>query len=125
MLKHFPSVPRDDERGIWTKLAVLQNASDPLALLLQMARNHRGCIPLQIGSQRVFVLTAAEHFKQVLATNSAKYGKSLDAMTPICGDSMITMDGALWQKMRAIQQPAFHPDALADYVPHFVAAIEG
>jgi cytochrome P450 len=125
MLKHFPSVPRDDERGIWTKLAVLQNASDPLALLLQMARNHRGCIPLQIGSQRVFVLTAAEHFKQVLATNSAKYGKYLDGMTPIFGDSMITMDGALWQKMRAIQQPAFHPDALADYVPHFVAAIEG
>jgi len=34
------------------------------------------------------------------------------------------MDGALWQKMRAIQQPAFHPDALAEYVPHLVSAID-
>jgi cytochrome P450 len=109
------------EQGIWSKLAALQNAGNPLGLLLQIARNGRGCIPLQMGSQRVLLVTAPEDFKQVLATNSARYSKYLEGMRPIFGKSMITMDGALWQKMRAIQQPAFHPDALAEYVPHFFA----
>jgi enediyne biosynthesis protein E7 len=124
MLDKPQSAAGDYSRGIWSKLAMLQNAGDPLTLLLQIARNRRGCIPLQMGSQRVFLLTAAEQFKQVLATNSANYSKYLEGMTPIFGRSMITMDGALWQKMRAIQQPAFHPDALAEYVPYLLSAID-
>src|SRR6516164_8190125 len=94
--------------GIWPKLAALHNSGNPLGLLLQMARHHDGCIPLQMRSQRVFLITEAQHFKHVLQTNSANYTKYLDGMTPIFGGSMITMDGALWQKMRGIQQPAFH-----------------
>jgi len=112
-----------DDTGIWFKLAALQNAADPLNLLLLMARNAPGCIPLQMGSQRVFVVTAPDYFKQVLATKSANYSKYLDGMKPIFGASMITLDGALWQQVRAVEQPAFHPDALATYVPHFLAAI--
>jgi cytochrome P450 len=109
--------------GIWPKLAALHNSGNPLGLLLQMARYHDGCIPLQMRSQRVFLLTEAEHFKHVLQTNGANYTKYLDGMTPIFGGSMITMDGALWQKMRVLQQPAFHPDMMSEYVPHFLAAI--
>ena len=109
--------------GIWPKLAALHNSGNPLGLLLQMARHHDGCIPLQMRSQRVFLITEAQHFKHVLQTNGANYNKYLDGMTPIFGGSMITMDGALWQKMRGIQQPAFHPDMMSEYVPHFLAAI--
>jgi len=109
--------------GIWPKLAALHNSGNPLGLLLQMARHHDGCIPLQMRSQRVFLITEAQHFKHVLQTNGANYTKYLDGMTPIFGGSMITMDGALWQKMRGIQQPAFHPDMMSEYVPHFLAAI--
>jgi cytochrome P450 len=109
--------------GIWPKLAALHNAGNPLGLLLQMARHHDGCIPLQMRSQRVFLITEAEHFKHVLQSNGANYTKYLDGMTPIFGGSMITMDGALWQKMRGLQQPAFHPDMMSEYVPHFLAAI--
>ena len=36
---------------------------------------------------------------------------------------MITNDGALWQKIRMPQQPAFHPDMFAEYIPYFLAAI--
>ena len=32
-------------------------------------------------------------------------------------------DGALWQKIRMPQQPAFHPDMFAEYIPYFLAAI--
>jgi cytochrome P450 len=109
--------------GIWPKLARLHDSGNPLGLLLQMARYHNGCIPLQMRSQRVFLLTEAEHFKRVLQTNVQNYSKYLDGMTPIFGSSMITMDGALWQKMRGLQQPAFHPDMLGEYTPHFLGAI--
>jgi cytochrome P450 len=115
--------PENHAYGIWPKLAALHKAGNPLGLLLQMARHHDGCIPLQMRSQKVFLLTEAQHFKRVLQTNGANYTKYLDGMTPIFGGSMITMDGALWQKMRVLQQPAFHPDMMSDYVPLFLAAI--
>ncbi len=120
---HLDTYADGTAQGIWPKLAALHNSGNPLGLLLQMARYHDGCIPLQVRSQRVFLLTEAEHFKHVLQTNGANYTKYLDGMTPIFGGSMITMDGALWQKMRGLQQPAFHPDMMSEYVPHFLAAI--
>ena len=36
---------------------------------------------------------------------------------------MITVDGALWQKIRAPQQPAFHPNMFEEYFPYLMAAI--
>src|SRR4029078_9653051 len=36
---------------------------------------------------------------------------------------MTTNDGVLWQKIRMPQQPAFHPDMFAEYIPYFLAAI--
>jgi cytochrome P450 len=115
--------PREEMQGIWRKLAVLRNSGNPLDLLMQLARRRDGCLELQDQSQRIFLFTAVDHFKHVLATNSANYGKYLDGMKPIFGGSMITLDGAPWQKMRTVQQPAFHPNMICGYVPHFLAAI--
>jgi cytochrome P450 len=115
---------RGSLHGIWRKLSVLRNSSNPLALVMQLAQQRGGCLPLRHQSQRVFLLTAVEHFKHVLATNSRNYCKYLDGMEPIFGASMITMDGTPWQRMRAVQQPAFHPDMISGYVPHFLTAIE-
>src|SRR4029079_2288391 len=36
---------------------------------------------------------------------------------------MIPLDGALWQRTRMPQQPAFHPDIFAEYIPYFLSAI--
>ena len=61
--KRLQPTSRNDA-GLWFKLAALQNAADPLSLFLMMARNAPGCIPLQMGSQRVFVLTAPGRCKE-------------------------------------------------------------
>ena len=37
---------------------------------------------------------------------------------------MITIDGALWQKIRRPQQAAFHPNMFEDYFPYLMSAIE-
>ena len=69
------------------------------------------------------LLTEPEHFKRVLVTKADDYIKYFDGLKPIFGKSMITHDGALWQKIRMPQQPAFHPDMFAEYIPYFLAAI--
>ncbi|MEL6374859.1 MAG: cytochrome P450 [Pseudomonadota bacterium] len=115
-----------DESSIWFKLSPLTKSSgdNPMTMLMQMAERYGSVIPLTMASQRVVFLTKPEHFKHVLVTHTDRYAKYFDGLKPIFGKSMITVDGVLWQKIRAPQQPAFHPDLFAQYIPYFLAAID-
>jgi cytochrome P450 len=113
-----------EESSVWFKLTPLLKAPhNPLTVLMQMAERYGGVIPVNMASQRIILLTDAEHFKRVLVTKADDYIKYFDGLKPIFGKSMITHDGALWQKIRMPQQPAFHPDMFAEYIPYFLAAI--
>jgi cytochrome P450 len=90
---------------------------------MKMAERYGGVIPVNLANQRIVLLTEPEHFKRVLVTKADDYIKYFDGLKPIFGKSMITHDGALWQKIRMPQQPAFHPDIFAEYIPYFLAAI--
>ena len=113
-----------EESSVWFTLTpLLKGPSNPLTILMLMAERYGGVIPVNMGSQRIVLLTAPEHFKRVLVTRPDDYIKYFDGLKPIFGKSMITHDGALWQKIRMPQQPAFHPDMFAEYIPYFLAAI--
>ena len=94
-----------------------------MSALLKLNERYGGVIPLSVGNQRIVFLSEPEHFKRVLVTKVDDYIKYFDGLKPIFGKSMITHDGALWQKIRMPQQAAFHPDMFAEYVPYFLAAI--
>ena len=64
------------------------------------------------------------HAERVLVSNADNYTKYFDGLRPIFGRSMITIDGALWQKIRAPQQPAFHPNMFEAYFPYLMDAID-
>ena len=81
-------------------------------------------IPLNMANQRVVFVTDPDLFKHVLVSKADNYIKYFDGLKPIFGKSMITNDGALWQKIRMPQQPAFHPDMFAEYIPYFLTAID-
>ena len=81
-------------------------------------------LPVNIANQRVVLISEPEHFKHVLVTKADDYIKYFDGLRAVFGNSMITNDGALWQKIRMPQQPAFHPDMFAEYIPYFLTAIE-
>ena len=113
-----------EESSVWFQLTpLLKEPHNPLTILMQMAERYGGAIPVNMANQRIVLLTDAEHFKRVLVTKADDYIKYFDGLKPIFGKSMITHDGALWQKIRMPQQPAFHPDMFAEYIPYFLAAI--
>ncbi len=114
-----------EQDSIWFKLSALQrgDAPNPMITLMQLAERYGGVIPVNMGNQRVVFLTEPDHFKRVLVTKVDDYIKYFDGLRPVFGKAMITHDGALWQKIRMPQQPAFHPDAFGDYIPYFLTAI--
>ena len=113
-----------EESSVWFKLTpLLKGPNNPLTILMTMAERYGGVIPVNMGTQRVVLLTDPEHFKRVLVTKADDYIKYFDGLKPIFGKSMITNDGVLWQKIRMPQQPAFHPDMFAEYIPYFLDAI--
>ena len=113
-----------DESSIWFKLSPLLKSDDnPMAVLMRMSQKYGGAISINMGNQRILLLSEPDNFKHVLVSNANNYEKYFDGLRPVFGKSMITHDGALWQKIRMPQQPAFHPAMFDDYVPYFVQAI--
>ena len=114
-----------DESSIWFKLSpLLRGDENPMAVLCRMTQKYGGAININLGNQRILLLSDPDHFKHVLVSNANNYEKYFDGLRPVFGNAMITHDGALWQKIRMPQQPAFHPAMFDDYVPYFVEAIK-
>ncbi len=114
-----------DENSVWFKLSALQRpgVENPMIPLMHLTQRYGGVVPINMGNQRVVFLSEPEHYKRVLVTKVDDYVKYFDGLRPVFGKAMITHDGALWQKIRMPQQPAFHPDMFAEYMPFFLAAI--
>ncbi|MBN9260579.1 MAG: cytochrome P450 [Hyphomicrobium sp.] len=114
-----------EQESIWFKLTALQkgNAANPMTVLQQLTQRYGGVIAVTMANERVVFLSEPDHFKRVLVTKADDYIKYFDGLRPVFGKSMITHDGALWQKIRMPQQPAFHPDMFAEYIPYFLTAI--
>ncbi len=112
------------EDSIWFKLSLLTNDADPMRLLLRIAEKYGGCIPINLKSERIFFVSGAEHFKHVLVNRCDSYGKYFDGLRPVFGNSMVTVDGALWQKIRMPQQAAFQPEMYAAYLPYLLSSVE-
>jgi len=114
-----------EENSIWFTLTpfVKSGAENPMAIMMRMADRYGPVIQINMASQRIAFLTDPEHFKHVLVTRADDYLKYFDGLKPIFGKAMITHDGVLWQKIRMPQQPAFHPDMFAEYIPYFLTAI--
>ncbi|MEZ5774310.1 MAG: cytochrome P450 [Hyphomicrobiaceae bacterium] len=124
MTVYAPSHGLGDENSIWFKLTpLLKGPENPMEVLIKMSERYGGCIPVNLGTQRVVLLSDPEYFKHVLVSKPDAYVKYFDGLRPVFGNAMITVDGALWQKIRAPQQPAFHPDMFAEYIPYFMQAI--
>ncbi len=120
---YSPTHGLGEEQSIWFKLTPLLSQQDPMEVMMRLADKYGGVIPINLKNQRVVLLSDVDHFKRVLVEKVDSYVKYFDGMRPIFGKSMITIDGALWQKIRRPQQAAFHPNMFEDYFPFLMDAI--
>ncbi len=111
-------------QSIWYKLGALARAEDPIPVLQRFSEKLGGCIRVNLKDERIYFLSEVDHFKHVLLNNVDNYGKYFEGLKPIFGRAMITIDGALWQKIRMPQQTAFQPKMFGEYLPYLLSAVE-
>jgi enediyne biosynthesis protein E7 len=121
---YSPSHGLGEEQSIWFKLTPLLNQENPMQVLMALSEKYGGVIPINLKTQRIMLLSEPAHAERVLVSNADNYVKYFDGLRPIFGRSMITIDGALWQKIRTPQQAAFHPNMFEEYFPYLMSAIE-
>lgn len=112
-----------EEQSIWFKISPFISAENPMEVLMRMKERYGGCIPINMRSEKIFFLSDIEHIRHVLVDNVDNYVKYFEGLKPVFGKAMITVDGALWQKIRKPQQPFFHPKVYAEYFPHLLTAV--
>ncbi len=121
---YSPTHGLGEEQSIWFKLTPLLNQENPMQVLMALSDKYGGVVPINLKNQRIVLLSEPAHAQRVLVDNADNYTKYFDGLRPIFGKSMITVDGALWQKIRAPQQPAFHPQMFEAYFPYLMSAID-
>jgi cytochrome P450 len=120
---HAYSQTLGEEESIWFKISPFVNAADPMGILKRLCARQGGCVPVNFRDERIFFMSEVGHLRHVLVQNVDNYGKYFDGLKPIFGHAMITIDGALWQNVRQPQQPYFHPNVYAGYLPYFMVAV--
>ncbi|MGA9602959.1 MAG: cytochrome P450 [Methyloceanibacter sp.] len=113
-----------EEQSIWYKLTPLLNQENPMQVLMALSEKYSGVVPINLKNHRIVLLSEPAHAERVLVSNADNYTKYFDGLRPVFGRSMITIDGALWQKIRAPQQAAFHPNMFEVYFPYLMSAID-
>jgi len=121
---YSPSHGLGEEQSIWFKLSSLLNQENPMQVLSWLSEKYGGVVPINLKNHRIVILSEPAHAQRVLVDNADNYVKYFDGLRPIFGKSMITVDGALWQKIRAPQQGAFHPGMFEEYFPYLMSAID-
>jgi enediyne biosynthesis protein E7 len=110
--------------SVWFKLGLLTNETHPMQVLMRLSDRYGGCFPINLKDERIFFISDVEGIEQVLVKRADRYGKYFDGLRPIFGNSMITIDGALWQKIRMPQQPAFTPKMFTEYLPYLLSSVQ-
>jgi len=112
--------------SVWFALIpLLKDPGNPMQMLLRMCQKYGGIIPIRLKDRRIIFMSEVDHFKHVLVTRADDYVKYFDGLRPVFGNSMITIDGALWQRIRRPQQAAFHPAKFEEYLPYLLKALRG
>lgn len=91
-------------------------ATDPLALLLPLEREHGPIFTVRLLHQQVVFMIGPEANTYVLLQHPEKFrwrDSSFGDLIPLLGDGLLTIDGAYHDRARAIMMPAFHREQIS------------
>lgn len=100
--------------GSWLLGNLPERRRDPLALFLTAQRSRGDVVRYRMAWTHVTQLTHPDHVRHVLAASGDTYtkGQSWDRLKPLIGEGLVTSDGELWRRQRAIANPTFTHDRL-------------
>ncbi|MEV0251087.1 cytochrome P450 [Nocardia sp. NPDC050712] len=102
--------------------AYLEYRRDPLTLFYDQAVAAGGSVRLRLVHEQLHLLVDPEHIRQVMVTNVEGYTKGISyrSLDHLLGPGLLTSDGPLWKRQRALIKPAFGRKHVTDEVPLMV-----
>jgi len=100
---------------------------DPLAFLLENARQHGDFIHFPLGLWNVYLLNDPALIKHVLQDNNRNYNKNTiqyNTLSVVTGRGLLTSDGETWRQQRRLIQPTFHRRRIAQFGELMTAATQ-
>jgi cytochrome P450 len=97
---------------------LLDFRKDPLQLLLAGQRDFGDVVRFRLGPMVVHLVSHPDHVRHVLVARHEQYTKdtrSSAKIRSICGEGLLTGNGAFWLRQRRLMQPAFLPQRLARF----------
>jgi cytochrome P450 len=96
----------------------------PIEFLNLLVASRAGAAPLRMGPERVLLVDDAAEVWELLTTHARGTGKGRGLVRArlLLGEGLLTSEGDAHLRRRRTLQPAFHPQRIADYAPHFANA---
>jgi cytochrome P450 len=93
--------------------------SDGPATLMRLVETYGDVVGFSIGRRRIVLLNRPEHAHHVFVGAAQKYGKSSGAkkVKSLLGQGLLTSEGEVWKKSRALVQPLFSHSEIRRQVP--------
>jgi cytochrome P450 len=96
----------------------------PMDFLDVLVESGAATIPVRMGPERVLLVDDAVQVWDLL-TKQARHtgkGRGLVRARLLLGEGLLTSEGEKHLRHRRVLQPAFHPQQIASYLPHFARA---
>ena len=109
--------PPGPRRGWWGLPLLREMGQDYLAFLARL-HAHGDITLMRIGREWAYDVFSAELVRAVLVDNAehlVRWEHGLDVFEQVFGQSVLTTEGATWQRQRRMLQPAFTPRRVAGY----------
>ena len=117
-----PPGPRAWPLG-WPLLRALQ--ADYLGFVTQLQQTHGDVTQMRIVNERLVDIFSPELVREVLvdhAEHTVRWERGIEVFAEAFGQSVLTTEGATWQRQRRMLQPAFTPKRVAGYAGLMQAA---
>lgn len=110
----------------WLGLPLLRAMrADYLGFMTRLQRDHGDICRLRLGWEEAYALNSPELVREALVDNAehlVRWERGVEVFAEAFGQSVLTTEGATWQRQRRMLQPAFTPRRVAGYAALMRAA---
>lgn len=104
----------------------LLGGHNPSSILARIAARHPRLAHFRLGREHIYLLTDPDLVHEVFVRNGrqVRKGRTLNTITVLLGDGLITSEGELHRRQRRLIQPAFHASRIRGYADWMVQAAQ-